>query len=58
MAKSPLWYRWAVNYRDRRGKIHQTIVESTSHRDAIVAASAAHPAGRDFTAIKLSTRPL
>ena len=52
------WYRWIVNYRDKRGNIHQTIVESTSHQDAIVAARVAHPAGHDFTAIKLSTKPL
>lgn len=58
MAKSPLWYRWVVNYRDRRGIIHQTIVDSPTHRDAVVAASVAHPTGRDFTATKLSTRPL
>ena len=58
MTRSPLWYRWVVNYRDRSGKIQQTIVESTTHRDAIVAASVAHPTGHDFTATKLSTRPL
>ena len=52
------WYRWAVNYRDTRGRLHQTIVESTTHRDAIIAAHVAHPTCHDFTAIKLSTRPL
>lgn len=52
------WYRWAVNYRDKRGKIHQTIVESTSRQDAIVAARVAHPTGHDFTATKLSTKSL
>jgi hypothetical protein len=58
MPKTQLWYRWAVNYRDRRGKIQQTLVDSTTHQDAIIAAQIDHPKGRDFTAIKLSTRPL
>jgi hypothetical protein len=56
--RDPLWYHWAVHYRDRRGELHQTIVESTTRRDAIIAASVMHPTGHDFTATKLSTRPL
>jgi len=52
------WYRWLVNYRDSRGKIQQTQVDSTTRRDAIAAASVGHPTGRDFTAAKLSTKPL
>lgn len=57
-SKALLWYRWAVNYRDKRGKIQQTLIDSTTHQNAIVAARTAHPTGRDFTAVKLSTRPL
>jgi hypothetical protein len=53
-----LKYRWAVDYRDTRGKIQQTMIDSTSLRNAIVAAQVAHPRGRDFTATKLSARPL
>lgn len=56
--QTPKWYRWIVNYRDKRGHLHQTIVESTTHQDAIIATQVAHPAGHDFTAIKLSTQPL
>jgi hypothetical protein len=56
--RDPLWYRWLVNYRDKRGRLHQTLVESTTHRDAIIAAQMSHPAGHDFTATKLSSRPL
>lgn len=58
MAKAPLWYRWAVNYRDKRGRIRQVLIDAPSHRDAIAAASVAHPAGRDFAATKLSTKPI
>jgi hypothetical protein len=47
-----------VNYRDRRDTIHQTIVDAPTHRDAVVAASVAHPTGHDFTATKLSSKPL
>lgn len=53
-----LQYRWAVNFCDKRGKFQQTMIDSTSLRDAIVAAQVAHPKGRDFTATKLSVRPL
>ncbi len=55
--RSPLWYRWAVNYRDTRGKIQQEVVESTTHKDAIAAVHVMHPTGREFTATKLSTKP-
>jgi hypothetical protein len=51
------WYRWAVNYREG-SRIRQEVVESTTHRDAIIAARMMHPRGSDFAAIKLSTRPL
>lgn len=54
----PLWYQWAVNYRDTRGKIRQDIIDSTTRQDAIIAARVMHPAGRDFTATKLSAKPL
>jgi hypothetical protein len=47
-----------VNYRDSRGNIHQTTVDAATHDEAIVTAQKSRPAGRDFTAIKLSTRPL
>ena len=56
--RDPLWYRWIVNYRDKRGKIQHTLIDSTTHRDAIIAAQVSHPTGSDFSAIKLSTRPL
>jgi len=56
--RDPLWYRWAVNYRDTRGKIRQELVDSTTHKDAIIAARVMHPTGRDFAATKLSTKPL
>jgi hypothetical protein len=56
--RDPLWYRWAVNYRDTSGKIRQEIVDSTTHKDAIVAVHVMHPNGRDFTATKLSSEPL
>ena len=56
--RDPLWYRWVVNYRDSRGKIQQTMIDSTTHKDALIAARVAYPKGSDFTAIKLSTRPL
>lgn len=56
--KGSLWYRWSVNYRDARGRIRQEIVDSIAHQDAIVAARVMHPTGRDFTAVKLSTRPI
>ena len=58
MPTSALWYRWTVNYRDNRGKIQQTLIDSTTHSNAIVAAQVAHPKGREFTAVKLSTKPL
>lgn len=58
MPKSTLWYRWVVNYRDSRGKIQQTMVDSTTHKDAIIAAQVSHPKGSEFTATKLSARPL
>jgi hypothetical protein len=50
-------FKWTVNYLGRRGKVQQTTVDATSHRGAIAAARAAHPKGRDFTAIRLSARP-
>jgi hypothetical protein len=43
------------------GRLRQTMIDAITHRDAIVAASVtppAHPTGHDFTAAKLSTRPL
>jgi hypothetical protein len=58
MPKSALGYRWVVSYRDGRGRPHQTMIDSTSQRAAIVTAQTAHPTGRDFTATKLSARPL
>lgn len=57
MPRSVLGYKWAVNYLGSRGKVQQTTVDASSHRSAIVAARAAHPKGRDFTAIRLSARP-
>lgn len=57
-SRDPLWYEWAVNYRDARGKIRQDIIDSTTRQDAIIAARVMHPAGRDFTATKLSAKPL
>jgi hypothetical protein len=53
-----LKYRWAVNYCDNRGKFQQTLIDSTSLRDAIIAAQAAYPRGRNFTATRLSARPI
>jgi hypothetical protein len=53
-----LQYRWAVNFCDSRGKFQQKMIDSASLRDAIVAAQVAHPKGRDFTATKLSVRPI
>ncbi len=53
-----LKYRWAVNFCDNSGKFQQTMIDSTSLRDAIVAVQGRHPKGRDFTATKLSVRPL
>jgi hypothetical protein len=53
-----LKYRWAVGFCNNRGKYRQMMIDSTSLRDAIVAAQAAHPRGRDFTATRLSARPL
>jgi len=59
MLTSQMRYRWLVNYRDGRGQLRQTIVDSTSRHDAILRAQLAHPAGRDFAApTKLSARPL
>jgi hypothetical protein len=56
--KDPLWYLWAVNYRNKRGRIQQLIVEAPTHADAVAAAAVDHPGGFDFTAQKISTRPL
>lgn len=53
-----LQYRWAVNFCDNSGRFQQTMIDSTSLRDAITAAQVAYPKGRDFTATKLSVRPI